>query len=216
LQINRKPFEKWNTTEYSALEDALQKEQKNNGITHLYTIGLALLALCTTEIDRLKQEKALSCASLLVKQTEKGEKQHYIDALRTRALLRWAFNKSRCAVDDMRYVFQTTNELRDKNDFLYFLTEVPNPHEQDLNLAKQCLIDLESSKRHKINHIDTIGAYHIRFGETLADLHHGLDFVRQAKEKARKDPRRRPVLDAFCSYHEYIYLKRLSKVRKTK
>lgn len=212
LGIDKKNIEQWKQSDLNQLERALERERQSNGITHLYTVGLALLALCCN--SRYKQEKALSCASYLVSQAaEKDAESDYISSLRIRALLRWACHKTRHAVDDMDYVFKRTNEVRDMNDYLYYVTELYEPTFTDIKLAEQCLKSLESSD--KLEDIDTIGAYYIRFGKNADELRKGLDLIRRAKESARGD-RLQPVIDAFCAYHEYIFLRRLSKVPRDK
>ena len=212
LGVDQKRIELWNIGDLNKLEKALEIEKQNNGINLLYTIGLALLALCRK--SRYKQEQALSCASYLVnKADEKSVEPDYIRSLRIRALLRWAFHKTRHAVDDMSYILQRTKELGYMNDYLYYVSELHEPTENDMKLARQCLAALESSR--ELEHIDTIGAYYIRFGKDVDELRKGLDFIRQAKELARGD-KRQPVVDAFCSYHEYIYLKQLSKLQRIK
>jgi len=216
LGVDQKSIELWNIGDLNKLEKALEIEKQNNGINLLYTIGLALLALCRK--SRYKQEQALSCASYLVsKADEKGVEPDYIHSLRIRALLRWAFHKTRHAVDDMSYILQRTKELGYMNDYLYYVSELYEPTDNDMRLAKLCLTALESrlESSRELEHIDTIGAYYIRFGKNVDELRKGLDFIRQAKELARGDERQ-PVVDAFCSYHEYIYLKQLSKVQRIK
>lgn len=210
LGIDQKNIELWNKGDFDRLEKALEVEKQKNGINFLYTIGLALLALYRQ--SRYKQEKALSCASYLVnKAGEKGDEPEYLYSLKIRALLRWAFHKTRHAVDDISYVLQRTKRLPDMNDYLYYVSELYEPTSNDMKLAKRCLTALESGK--ELEYIDTIGAYYIRLGKNVDELRQGLELIRHAKESARGDPRQ-PVLDAFCSYHEYIYLKRLSKVQR--
>jgi ppGpp synthetase/RelA/SpoT-type nucleotidyltranferase len=212
LGIDTKNIEQWGQNDLGKLEKALEHELKSKGINRVYTVGLALLALALRSPSRYKQEMALSCASYLVDQSyEKDDEADYISSLRIRALLRWAFHKTRHAVDDMSDVLQRSKELGYMNDYLYFVSELREPTADDMRLAKLCLTALESSG--ELEHIDTRGAYYIRFGKNVDALHKGLELVRQAKESARGD-KRQPVVDAFCSYHEYIYLKRLSKVRR--
>lgn len=212
LGIDNKNIEQWKQSDLNKLEGALERELKSNGINRVYTVGLALLALCGQ--SRYKQERALSCASYLVNQSdEKDDKTDYISSLRIRALLRWAFHKTRHAVDDMSYLFQLTKEDRDMNDYLYYVSELYKPTDKDVQLAKRCLAAIESKE--DMEYVDTLGAYYIRFAKNADELRKGLDLIRQAKESARGGYLE-PVLAAFCSYHEYIFLRQLSKVRRIK
>jgi ppGpp synthetase/RelA/SpoT-type nucleotidyltranferase len=212
LGIDTKNIEQWKQSDLKKLEEALERELKSNGINRVYTVGLALLALCSP--SRYKQETALSYASYLVNQSdEKDNETDYISSLRTRALLRWAFHKTRHAVDDMSYLLQLTKAERDMNDYLYYVSELYEPTNEDMQLAKRCFTAIESSEN--LEHMDTVGAYYIRFAKNVDELRKGLDLIRKAKESARGDPLE-PVLAAFCSYHEYIFLRRLSKMRRTK
>lgn len=214
LGVKDKKIEQWKEKDLNKIEKSLEKYLENNGTDLFFTVGLALIALCSQDRDksRYQQEKALSYASDLVKKyNKKVSRDQYISSLRIRALLRWAFNKTRYAVDDMKYVFQVTEKPRDINDCLYYIIELRNPQNEDIELANQLIKKLESSGQ--VEHIDTIGAYYIRFGENIKELQHGLELIRKAQKDA-KDTELQPVLDAFCRYHEYIYLKRLSKVRR--
>jgi len=210
LGIDKKNVEQWQQSDIDKLEKVLEQYPRINGIDLTYTIGLALLALCCE--SRYKQEQALSCASYLVNQAEKkADKQEYISSLRIRALLRWAFHKTRHAVDDMRYLIQVTKEDRDMNDYVYYVSDLYEPTYEDIQLAKQYLKEFESSA--SVERKDTVGAYYIRFGDNIDELRYGLKLVREAKESARGS-HLEPVLDAFCSYHEYIFLRQLPRRRE--
>ena len=210
LRIENRNIEQWQIDDIAKLETVLEQYPRSYGIDRTYTIGLALLALCCD--SRYKQEQALSCASYLVNQSEKkSDTQEYVSSLRIRALLRWAFHKIRYAVDDARYLVLTTNETRDMNDYIYYISDLYEPTNEDMQLAEQCLKNLESSKQ--IEAKDTLGAYYIRFGKDENELKYGLKLVREATELARGS-RLELVLDAFCSYHEYIFSRQLSKLRR--
>lgn len=213
LGIDNINIEQWQQKELEELEKTLELQRQRDGINRAYTVGLALLALCSqSSYKSYEQEKALSYASYLVSQAlEKAHDLDYISSLRVRALLRWAFHKTRHAVEDMRYLVEHTGEVRDKNDYVYYVTELREPTQEDLQLAAKCIksLDINADLEFK----DTLGAYYICLGETVDDLRNGLKLVREAKEQAR-DSRLQSVLDAFCSYHEYVYLRRLSKVRR--
>jgi ppGpp synthetase/RelA/SpoT-type nucleotidyltranferase len=214
LGVQDKNIEQWKNKDLSKIENSLEKYVVVNGVDCFYTVGLALVALCSQnhEKRRYLQEITLSYASYLVsKADKKGHKRRYISSLRIRALLRWAFNKTRYAVDDMSYVCNQTNEPRDINDCLYYISELSIPSSNDIELAQNLLKILESTN--KPEHLDTIGAYYIRFGKNTQELQQGLDYIRKAQDQAR-ETNLKPVLDAFCRYHEYIYLKQLSKLRK--
>jgi ppGpp synthetase/RelA/SpoT-type nucleotidyltranferase len=210
LGIEKINIEQRQQSDIDKLEHALGKYHRSNGIDINYTIGLALIALCCD--SWLKQEQSLSCASYLVKQAEeKDDKEEYLLSLRIRALLRWAFHKTRHAVDDMRYVMQVTKEHCDINDYVYYVSELYEVTDDDMQLAKECVKELQSSNI--AGQKDTLGAYYIRFGENIEELRYGLNLVREAKELAQGS-HLELKLDAFCSYHEYLFLRQFSKLQR--
>lgn len=207
LGIAGKNIEKWQQADIRQLTKAVEQYYQNNGIDHTLTLGLALLALY--QGDLYYQERTLSSASCLVRQAdEKGKQECLISALRSRALLRWAFQKTRYAVEDMRIVLQYSNELRDKNSFVYYICELHEPDKSDLQKAQSYLAELENSEKFLFR--DTAGTYYIRFGESQEEIRKGLDIVREANEAAKGTPFEL-VSDAFRTYHEYLCVRQLSK-----
>lgn len=208
LGIDAIRIEQRRKSDIDTLERTLCEYFQSHGIDRIYVMGLALLALCRD--SRLRQEQALSYASYLVKQAEeKGDQGQYILSLRMRALLRWAFHKTKHAVNDIRFLMQVTKETRDVNDYIYYVGELYEPSDKDTQLARKCVKKIKLSDNPE--NMDTLGAFYIHFGENVDELRYGLNLVREAKSRAQGTDLG-PVLDAFCSYHEYIFLRQLSKL----
>jgi len=217
LGIAAKNIEQWQQTDAEKFEEVLEQYYRSKGIDLTFTVGLAFLALY--EENRYKQERALSSASCLVSQAEKEKpKEVPCSALRVRALLRWAFHKTQHAVDDMRQVVECSDEIRDKNSFVYFVSELHEPKNADLEKAWQCLRDLEEKSNsvdidQQTRVKDTIGKFYIRFGTTIEEISKGLNLVQQANEIGRQSLLA-PLSRAFRAYHEYLFIRQLSKLRR--
>lgn len=214
LQIENTRIEDWQQEDADKLEDRLQKYEK--GIDKIFCIGLALLALYKG--DRYMQEKALSYCTALVKQAEIGTTLH--KALRVRTFLRWAFRYTPHALRDIDYClehFDDSSTIRDKNDFVYYICDVREPDDTDLNKARRFLKELKNNLKSGMEmpwaHIDTIARFYIRFAETEADVNKGLKYGQQAKESAKTEEEKR-VSNAYQRYNEYLAIRQIARLRR--
>lgn len=210
-----KNINEWQQEDVDRLKEGLEKYKEKKRIDTTYCLGLGLLALCTEKTS--KQEEALSYSSLLVKQADK-ETLHV--ALRTRALLRWAFQHIQHSLDDLYYCINHFNDERtisDKNDFVYYICDLWEPREADLKRARQFLkeleTDLNSGKDMSWEIIDTISQFYIRFSKTEDDINKGLMYAQQF-HKIKKAEGEKKVSDAFKKYRDYLTIKQIARIQR--
>jgi len=212
-----KNIDEWQQEDVDRLKEGLEKYKEKNRIDTTYCMGLGLLALCTGKPS--KQEEALTYSSLLVKQADK-ETLH--EALRTRALLRWAFQHIQHSLDDLDYCINHFNDERtisDKNDFVYYICDLWEPREADLKRAQQFLKELETvlisgkDMPYTWQIIDTISLFYIRFSKTEDDINKGLMYAQQF-HKIKKAEGEKKVSDAFKKYRRYLTIKQKARIRR--
>lgn len=207
-----KDIEDWQEEDADRLYGHLNGLKREKGLGNILACSMGLAVLGLWRADRHIQEEALSYTSLAVMQAEEETELH--EAVRLRALLRWAFHHVGPALRDLAFCLERFNDertIRDKNDFLYYICDLWKVDGEDLGKAAQYLKELESCPI--TPYLDTIGRFYIRFAKSEADVEKGLDYVRQATQAAQDDELKK-VGTAFQRYHEHLALRQLARLRR--
>jgi len=217
LGFPKKDVTLWDDNDIKPIEQNLLNLHRGNKIDIPFALGQALVALKNE--NRYEKERALSAASYLVQMaSQRRNKKNLVRALYNRALIRWAFHKAAYAVQDMREVLEMEDNLGNKNTFIYYVCEAYGPKDSDIKRAYQYVEDLKkdcgtADKGQKVGILDTLGRFAITFGKTMEAKKEGLDYISHAAALAKDTPLE-PLVMAFQSYHNYLYIRELPKVTK--